>query len=152
MKTLEQFLYNLRENTIAYYGSLKLEFDKLDDAFMEELTNDYYSDDKPALAALKQWKKEQTKADLEMIRILKSYEDDFYKKVDKEIEAKRKKLISSIEKKAGEIISVQFMNLGVDGELNGVVTGSKNTVSVNTIYAGGYNIQKLHYRTLIKVL
>ena len=33
--------------------------------------------------------------------------------------------------------------------LNGVVIGDEATVSVETIKAGGYNIQKLHYRVLL---
>ena len=66
-------------------------------------------------------------------------------------------LIHRCEKKAGNIIS--FSNLYVsngnfwkDGgvAINGYVEGDKGKVIVESITAGGYNIQRLHIRVLVK--
>lgn len=40
-------------------------------------------------------------------------------------------------------------NRGFDCSVRGIKNGQKRSISINTIQAGGYNIQKLHYRTLI---
>lgn len=64
-----------------------------------------------------------------------------------------KKILGLKEKiytKAGNILDFTHIYSGVDGELNGFVVGDKGRFEVRTIYAGGYNIQRLHYRTLIR--
>lgn len=48
----------------------------------------------------------------------------------------------------GEIISTNLY-LGADGNVNGIIQGSKRTARIETIFAGGYNIQCLHTRLLI---
>lgn len=48
----------------------------------------------------------------------------------------------------GDIISTNLY-LGSDGNVNGVIQGSKRTARIETIFAGGYNIQCLHTRLLI---
>jgi hypothetical protein len=72
--------------------------------------------------------------------------------LDREVDRKRKALITRVEKKAGKIIDASFLRVGDDGEINGMITGEKGDVAVNTITAGGYNIQCLHYRLLVKNL
>jgi len=48
------------------------------------------------------------------------------------------------------IIDASGLSIDNQGELNGVIKGSITNVYVFTISAGGYNIQCLHYRVLIK--
>lgn len=81
--------------------------------------------------------------------------DDYYHKfitkaINKEAENKEKKLIEQIKKKAGEIVDTGSLYIAQNGDINGVVKGTKAEVSVNTISAGGYNIQRYHYRVLVK--
>ena len=48
----------------------------------------------------------------------------------------------------GKIISTTLY-LGADGNVNGIIQGSKRTARIETIFAGGYNIQCLHTRLLV---
>lgn len=66
-----------------------------------------------------------------------------------EVEAKKFDLISRITEKAGIIVDATYLTIGMNGSLNGRVIGEKKTVNVETIFAGGYNIQRLHYRVLV---
>ena len=77
----------------------------------------------------------------------KNYLDEV---LTKEVESKRAKLIARVEKKTGKITDASALRIGANGELNGVVKGEKDIAEVNTITAGGYNIQCLHYRVLVK--
>lgn len=64
----------------------------------------------------------------------------------------RKQKIAIISKsygKVGNITDIKMEHLGIDGNFNGVVIGEKGTAVIETILAGGYNIQRLHYRVLI---
>ena len=70
--------------------------------------------------------------------------------LDYDKRAKKISLITRVEDKAGVIVSTSDLRIGLDGNLNGKVIGKKATVRVQTIYAGGYNIQILHYRVLVK--
>lgn len=49
----------------------------------------------------------------------------------------------------GPITDASGLHIGKNGELNGIIKGPKGTVSVQTIGAGGWNIQRYHFRTLI---
>ena len=71
-------------------------------------------------------------------------------KLDKEVKNKRISLINRVQNKAGEILDASMLKIGVDGSINGWITGKRQKVEVQTIYAGGYNIQCLHYRILVK--
>ena len=48
----------------------------------------------------------------------------------------------------GEVLQAN-LTLGVDGNVNGVITGTKKSAKIESIFAGGYNIQQLHTRMLI---
>ena len=59
------------------------------------------------------------------------------------------RFIDQIEHITGEITDVSNLHIGAKGELNGFVVGKTGKAKVQTIGAGGYNIQRFHYRTLI---
>ena len=66
-----------------------------------------------------------------------------------EIEHKYNTLINRVKDKCGNIIDVKNLHLGNDGTPNGYIIGDKGTCKVETIIAGGYNIQIAHYRILV---
>lgn len=72
-------------------------------------------------------------------------------KKDLEQEANRKYdfIIQRTNAIVGQITDASNLHIGSNGELNGYITGTKGTANVQTIGAGGYNIQCFHFRTLI---
>ena len=67
----------------------------------------------------------------------------------KDLERRKQNLIFKIENKVGKIIDVSIKR-NPNGGFDGNITGNKGKVRIETIGAGGYNIQRFHYRTLIK--
>lgn len=73
-------------------------------------------------------------------------------KRDLENEANRKYdfIIERVNSICGTILDASGLSVGAKGDLNGVIVGEKGNAHVQTIGAGGYNIQVFHFRTLIK--
>lgn len=59
-------------------------------------------------------------------------------------------LVDRVENKVGKVTDWSGIHFGMNGMLNGRVTGNLDSVYVETIPAGGYNIQRFHYRVLLK--
>ena len=67
-----------------------------------------------------------------------------------EKQRKYEDLVNRVTAIVGEITNVTNLKIGnQQGELNGFVEGTQGKCSVQTIGAGGYNIQCFHYRVLI---
>lgn len=49
----------------------------------------------------------------------------------------------------GTITDVAGLRVGLNGELNGIIVGDKGRCKIETIGAGGYNIQCYHFRVLV---
>lgn len=67
-------------------------------------------------------------------------------------EEKRDKLIDlmlRINKVVGTITDAAYLSIGAKGDLNGYIVGTEGRATIETIGAGGYNIQCFHFRTLI---
>lgn len=76
-------------------------------------------------------------------------EERLQKIINREAKAKEKTLIARVNKEVGSIVKALNLNVGVNGELNGTIQGENGVCKIETIYAGGYNIQCLHYRVLV---
>lgn len=62
-------------------------------------------------------------------------------------------LVNRVTKLVGEIQDANNLSIGnQNGELNGIIIGTNGKVRIETISAGGYNIQRFHYRVLLKKL
>lgn len=71
------------------------------------------------------------------------------RKITQEKIDKMTELISRITKVTGLIEDASYLTIGHSGALNGVVHGEKGSAKVETIMAGGWNIQCFHFRTLV---
>lgn len=87
-----------------------------------------------------------TKSALQLIKMPTA---EAHKAFKKDLEARYVKLVATVTKKVGDIVSIEVKRNWNDG-FDGWVTGTNGTCHLTTILAGGYNIQRLHYRTLCK--
>lgn len=73
---------------------------------------------------------------------------------DIEIEKNRKydDIIERTNSIVGRITDASNLKVGQKGDLNGVIVGDRGSARVETIGAGGWNIQCYHFRTLIHKL
>lgn len=69
--------------------------------------------------------------------------------LDRDIESKYKHIIANVKKACGEIVDASNLHIANDGTINGLIKGTIGNGYVETIVAGGYNIQIAHYRVII---
>lgn len=83
--------------------------------------------------------------------VLKGFDiEKLNKMLAREKENKYFDLCNRISEVVGEITDARGLSIGRQhGELNGVVDGTKGSARIETIGAGGYNIQCFHYRVLV---
>lgn len=100
-------------------------------------------------ARFKEWLSLHTKTDISIIEGMGD-PNHIERVLDRDVIVKKKSFIAKIEAKAGKLVDVKGLSVGVDGSLNGIAIGSERSVKVESILAGGYNVQCLHYRVLVK--
>lgn len=69
--------------------------------------------------------------------------------IKEEKEYKVAELISLVMDVVGVITDAKGLTIGAKGQLNGFIIGTHGKAEINTVAAGGWNIQKFHFRTLI---
>ena len=79
----------------------------------------------------------------------RTWEETMRADIAKEKIAKYDDLIERVVKITGEITDANGLSIGYKGDINGYIIGKEGKASINTIDAGGYNIQCYHFRTLI---
>lgn len=79
-------------------------------------------------------------------------EEYLNKFLDREVKSRKLTFIESIEGAGGDMVKVISLKIGDDSMLNGVVSCTRHDVKVETVGAGGYNIQRFHYRLLCHAL
>lgn len=58
-------------------------------------------------------------------------------------------LVAQVMDRVGDITDASQLHIGYTGGIEGIICGTKGKVRIQTIDAGGYNIQCYHFRTLI---
>ena len=71
------------------------------------------------------------------------------KELDAEADAKYDDIIERTNLICGTITDARGLWVGMKGDLDGIVIGERGKAKVQTIGAGGYNIQCYHFRTLV---
>lgn len=71
------------------------------------------------------------------------------KDLDEDANQKYDFIIERTNEIVGQITDASNLSIGHKGDLNGFIIGTRGTAKVQTIGAGGYNIQCYHFRTLI---
>lgn len=72
------------------------------------------------------------------------------KDITEEANRKYDFIIDRTNRIVGQITDASNLSISDNGELNGIVIGTRGKAHVKTVGAGGYNIQCFHFRTYIK--
>lgn len=86
---------------------------------------------------------------------LGTYEESVAKlqnELDEEAKRKYDFIVERATAITGKITDASALRVGAKDDLNGYIIGERGTAKVQTIGAGGYNIQCFHFRTLINEL
>lgn len=100
---------------------------------------------------LKVWTRDHSKNEVNIVSNMRQ-EGYLQRILEVEKDNKKVRLIQTIEKKTGAITDAKSLRIAQTGEINGIIVGEKASASIQTISAGGYNIQCFHYRLLVKVI
>ena len=87
-----------------------------------------------------------------LMRRIENGEKGFDKWLDDYMNDRYNELVDKVTKYTGEITNVSDLHIGRDGTLNGVVEGQSGKARIETIGAGGYNVQCYHYRCLVHLI
>jgi hypothetical protein len=71
------------------------------------------------------------------------------KELEREKQVKLLDLVQRINAVVGTITDASYLSISPKGNLDGFVTGENGRAKIETIGAGGYNIQCYHFRTLV---
>lgn len=163
IEVLVEFLKKWRESAYNWFMENAQEYMKLRQNEKEEL-NKYIEEQETKAGKKFQFREKyyhERQFEKEYYRNINSFTKEItgYSKIDTallnkvlddEVVAKYKDLVLRITNVVGEIQDVSNLSIGnKNGEINGIVKGSKGTANVETISAGGYNIQVFHYRVLV---
>lgn len=171
IEVIESFLSEWKKKVFDFYTKLREKYQKemkyenfLPDEIRENYlqakkNNEYYLVNheinneacKKQYECKKEWAKNLNGTAFDLIsKYGEGFEERLQKFLDKEVDNKRYNFVTRIEKKAGEIVDASHLRMGANGEINGIVTGTLESVKVETIYAGGHAVQCLHFRVLVK--
>ena len=152
IQIVKDFFDNWKNYIVEYSQSRLKEYYAVD----RELCNEYNNTPNEIKKTL-EWKTQHNARYKEARAILTGWVrelydrglDGFLKFMDKYMEDRYFELVNKVTDITGEITDITRLYVANDGSLNGVIIGENGTAKVETIVAGGYNIQCLHYRVLV---
>ena len=146
LKEIKEFISQWKVRAINYYNNALIEYKKEKKELnkLDYCGNEYKNKRLELIKKYGEW----VVGNL-ALRGPKDAEEVILKVIERDGEAKEKMLIKRVNKEVGSIVKAISLNVGVNGELNGYIKGENGTCKIETIYAGGYNIQCLHYRVLV---
>lgn len=146
LKEIKDFINQWKVRAIDYYNNALVEYkkEKQELKYFNVWNGDYNKKMRELIEKYGKW----VVGDL-ALRSPKDAEEQIIKNIERDAIAKEQMLIKRVNKAVGTIVKSITLNVGVNGELNGIIEGVNGKCKIETIYAGGYNIQCLHYRVLI---
>ncbi|WP_035796411.1 hypothetical protein [Clostridium akagii] len=141
VEAVEQFLKYWRFEAEKYYNSELLEIEK----FELSISSLGYKERKNAID-------NRFTQDILYLNMFGGEEQvsKIKKILNDEVDRKRIDLYTRCSAKVGLITDATGLYIGENLSLNGFVIGENGKAEIKTIFAGGYNIQCLHYRVLVK--
>lgn len=164
VKAIEDFLLNWKEKARAYYMKEAQEYideyqrykdtlDKLSNGdSLYQYTKEWQEGYNKETKRFNAWKRAHVSAVTE--RVTNAYRKEIDTEmletiIHQEKVRKADSLMRRVADMVGEVTDASGLYIADNLELNGTVVGTKGSATVTTIYAGGYNIQCLHFRVLI---
>lgn len=152
LKEINEFINQWKQKAVVYYNlaitSYRAEYERIQNSY------DFYN--KEQYEQMKQERRELNEKYNQIVKDLafgyspEHRQERLNKIIEREAESKKVILIKRVNKEVGKIVKALDLKVGVNGELNGKIQGENGICKIETIYAGGYNIQCLHYRVLVK--
>jgi len=136
-KVMNEFFEKWEQETIKWFEEMKTK--------CQEIGNYKFS---------KEYKNSLSKQNMELIRFVPIDDIQGMPKgiksiIAEDMEIKKATIYAKVINKVGNILEVNLHG-GEDGTPNGTIKGENGMVTISTIVAGGYNVQCLHYRVLVK--
>ena len=146
LKEIKDFINQWKVRAIDYYNNALVEYkkEKQELKYFNVWNGDYNKKMRELIEKYGKW----VVGDL-ALRSPKDAEEQIIKNIERDAIAKEQMLIKRVNKAVGTIVKSITLNVGVNGELNVIIEGVNGKCKIETIYAGGYNIQCLHYRVLV---
>lgn len=154
IEVLVKFLVQWKERAVNYYHQEAVALYEMKEECSREEKK--CSNNRDAMNVWRDYQKRISNRFSYVTRDLATYKEPYIdeERLDKilndEVKRKYEDLVARVTKVVGEIKDCGYLEIGNNGSINGRVIGDKAQAYVETIYAGGYNIQCLHYRVLVK--
>lgn len=149
----------MKEQKIAYDEALKdyhVQNKELTDRINNRIALKLSLEEISKLRASVRSLRETFKRDWSHVTQFSRYGIDWHESMKKAIHEERLRkyddLVDRVVKITGEITDAEGLYIDQKLNLNGIIIGKNGKAEVHTIGAGGYNIMRFHYRTLIHEL